>query len=67
MPRRVRVDTLACEGHARCVSNAPEVFRIGENDQSTVILDAVPDALVEKVERAIRLCPRQAIAWVEGA
>ena len=66
MPRRVRVDPLACEGHARCVSNAPGVFEIGDDDQSHVIVDAVSDDQVERVERAIRLCPRQAIAWVEG-
>ena len=65
MPRRVRVDTLACEGHARCVNNAPGVFELNDDDQSQVLLDPVPDDKFEQVERAIRLCPRQAIAWVE--
>jgi ferredoxin len=32
-----------------------------------VLVDEVPEELREKVERAIRLCPRQAIAWVEEA
>ncbi len=67
MPRRVRVDPLACEGHGRCVNNAPEVFELGDDDQSHVLMDEVPDVLVEQVERAIRLCPRQAIAWEDGA
>jgi ferredoxin len=65
MPRRVQVDTLACEGHGRCQNAAPEVFELGDDDQSHVLVDEVSDDLVEKVERAIRLCPRQAITWVE--
>lgn len=66
MPRTVRVDELACEGHGRCQDNAPEVFRLDEDDISRVQLDPVPDELVEQVERAIRTCPRQAITWVQA-
>jgi ferredoxin len=66
MPRRVTVDELACEGHARCQNNAPEVFRLDDNDISRVQLDEIPGELVEKVQRAIRTCPRQAIAWVDA-
>lgn len=63
MPRKVTVDELACEGHARCEASAPEVFELDENDISRVQIDEVPDELTAKVERAIRTCPRQAIAW----
>lgn len=66
MPRKVQVDQLMCEGHSRCQNAAPEVFRLNDEDISQVILDEVPEELVEKVERAIRLCPRQAITWVQG-
>jgi len=31
-----------------------------------VLVDEVAPALKEKVDRAIRLCPRAAIRWVEG-
>jgi ferredoxin len=65
MPRTVRVDELACEGHGRCQNNAPEVFQLGEDDISRVQHDPVPDELTAKVERAILTCPRQAISWVE--
>jgi ferredoxin len=65
MPRKVRVDELLCEGHGRCQNAAPEVFRLDEDDVSRVLLDEVPDDLVAKVERAVRLCPRQAVRWVE--
>ena len=64
-PRSVRVDDLACEGHGRCQNAAPEVFRLDEDDISRVILDPVPPELLEKVERAVRLCPRQAVRWAD--
>jgi ferredoxin len=47
--------------------SAPEVFKLDEEDVSHVIMDEIPEELVPKVERAIRLCPRQAISWVEGS
>jgi ferredoxin len=62
-PRRVEVDQLACEGHARCEETVPEVFRVNDEDLSQVILDPVPPRLVAQVEEAVRLCPRQAVRW----
>lgn len=65
MSRRVEVDQQMCEGHGKCQAAAPEVFEHRDDDDlSHVILDEVPDALTAKVDRAIRLCPRQAIRWV---
>lgn len=64
-PRSVTVDDLACEGHGRCENAAPEVFRLDEEDISRVILDPVPPELIGKVERAVRLCPRQAVRWAD--
>jgi ferredoxin len=61
------VDEDRCEGHARCQTAAPSVFRLGEDDLSHVLLDDVPRELVPAVEHAIRICPRQAIALVEEA
>lgn len=61
---RVVVDQDRCEGHAKCAAAAPQVFEVGEDDLSRVILDDVPANLRDQVDRAIRLCPRQAIAWV---
>jgi ferredoxin len=46
---------------------APEVFELGDDDVSRVLVDPVPEELREKVERAARLCPRQAITVVEAA
>lgn len=63
---KVQVSEDLCEGHGKCQQAAPEVFWLPENeDLSRVIVDDVPEELTPKVERAIRLCPRQAISWVE--
>jgi ferredoxin len=62
---RVQVNPDMCEGHGKCEMTAPEVFELGDDDLSRVKLDPVPEDLREKVERAIRLCPRQAISVVE--
>jgi len=64
---KVVVDTDRCEGHARCQSFVPEVFRLGDDDQSHVLMTDIPDNLRTRVEEAIRLCPRQAISWVNVA
>jgi ferredoxin len=64
---KVVVNHDLCEGHARCQENAPEVFEVRDDDRSYVLVDDVDEDLREKVERAIRLCPRQAISWAEEA
>jgi ferredoxin len=65
---RVRIDPDQCEGHGRCAITAPEVFRIDSDGWGQVVQQEVPDDAAElraKVDRAIRLCPKQAIAWIE--
>lgn len=61
---KVKVDLDRCEGHGRCQAAAPEVFRV-EDDISIVLIEEPGEDLRPKVERAARLCPRQAVI-VEG-
>jgi ferredoxin len=63
---RVEVNPDVCEGHGKCQMTAPEVFELRDDDQSHVLMEDVPEDLRSKVDRAIRLCPRAAIRWVEG-
>lgn len=64
---KVQVNHDFCEGHGKCQAAAPEVFELRDDDLSHVLVDEVTEELKPKVERAIRLCPRQAISWVEGS
>lgn len=61
---KVTVNTEMCEGHGKCEQSAPEVFKLGDDDISHVLIGDVSEELRPKVDRAIRLCPRQAISWV---
>ena len=58
---KVFVDHERCEGHEKCQSIAPEIFEVRSDAYSYVKLEEVPEELRPKVDRAVRLCPRQAI------
>lgn len=62
---KIVVDYDLCESNAVCMSVCPECFRVEEDDTLTVLVEQPPKALRAKVEEAVRLCPRQAIALVE--
>jgi ferredoxin len=63
---KIVVDPDRCELNMRCVSAAAAVFEVtDQDDYARVKLPEVPAELKDAVERAIRLCPRQAIAWAE--
>lgn len=62
---KVVVDPDRCEGHARCVELAPEIFALDADGYSRVILESPAESLRPKVEAAVRLCPRQAIMLLE--
>lgn len=62
---RVIVDFDVCESNAVCMAIAPEVFEVRDDD-FLYILDETPSAdLRDKVEDAVRRCPKQAIRLEE--
>jgi ferredoxin len=62
---RIVVDKDLCEGNAVCMKVAPEVFVVGDDDQARILIERPDEDLREKVEAAVRRCPRQAIALRE--
>jgi sterol 14-demethylase len=63
---RVAVDLDLCQGHAACVGEAPEVFRV-DGLGKVRLLDPTPEAsLSAKVERAAQFCPTKAIRIEEA-
>jgi ferredoxin len=62
---KIIVDRDRCEGNARCVAAAPEVFELRDDDQAYVLIERPGEDLRPKVERAARVCPRQAITLIE--
>jgi sterol 14-demethylase len=63
---RVRVDLGLCQGHAVCVSEAPEVFRLTSDATKVEVLQAeAPAALRDKVALAVKHCPTHALTTEE--
>jgi len=59
---KIHVDYDLCEANAICMEQAPEVFKVDEKDELHILQEEPADALREKVEAAVRLCPRQALS-----
>jgi ferredoxin len=62
---RIRVDYDKCESNALCEDAAPEVFRLGDDDNLYVLQEEPDESLRAKVEEAVRRCPKQALAIEE--
>ena len=58
---KLRIDWDLCQGHASCMGDAPEVFRVDDDGKLTVLLPEPPETLRAKVEQAVRYCPTGAI------
>lgn len=62
---RIIVDMDLCKGHATCMGEAPELFRVDAEGQLTVLNDRPDAGLLSKARAAQRYCPTQAIR-IEG-
>lgn len=63
---KVRVNRQRCQGHARCVALAPELFELDEFGEGHAIGDGVvrPD-LRDRADLAKANCPESAISVEE--
>ncbi len=59
------MDYTRCESNARCMQVAPDIFQVGEDDQLTVLDETPPESARERVLRAVKVCPKQAISIAE--
>ncbi len=66
MASKATVDHDRCEGNMVCEANAPAVFKVGDDDLSRVLVDEISEDQRDDVERAVRLCPKQAITLIEA-
>lgn len=62
----VTVDGAKCQGHARCLSFAPEVFEFDDEGYAFVLEDKQRFAeLPKSVQQAVANCPERAIQAAE--
>jgi len=62
---RIVMDYDLCQGHAVCMGEAPEVFKVDDDGMLTLLQEEPPERLREKVELAAKYCPTGAIL-IEG-
>jgi ferredoxin len=62
---RVRLDEDLCQGHAMCELEAPDVFKVPKRGVVEIVDPEPPDEIREDVERAIDMCPTQAISLID--
>ncbi len=62
---RVELDEDLCQGHAMCELEAPDVFRVPKRGIVEILDPEPPDELREDVERAVEMCPTQALSLKE--
>ncbi|MET0899011.1 MAG: ferredoxin [Mycobacterium sp.] len=62
---RVGVDADLCQGHAMCEMEAPDVFSVPRRGIVEITDTEPPDEMREDVERAIEMCPTQALFITE--
>jgi ferredoxin len=58
---RVIVDYDLCDSHGECMTAAPEVFEVRDDDLLYVLDERPADGLRPKIEAAARRCPKLAI------
>lgn len=59
---RATVDHDLCIGDAICESICPQVFQLGDDGLSYVIVDPYPASVHAEVQEAVESCPTDAIA-----
>lgn len=58
---RITLDRELCQGHATCMSEAPELFRVDDAGHATVLQETPSSELLKKARQAEKYCPTQAI------
>lgn len=58
---KVEVDYDLCQGHANCMAEAPEIFRVDDKGILTVLQESPDNILLKKAQIAEKYCPTSAI------
>lgn len=61
MARRIIVDRSLCDGNGVCAGQAPDYFMLDANDELQLMKEAVDEADIAVVQRAVAGCPKAAL------
>lgn len=58
---QITIDRELCQGHATCMTEAPELFQVDDAGNVTVLQENPPLELLKKAQQAEKYCPAKAI------
>jgi len=58
---QITIDRELCQGHATCMTEAPELFQVDDAGNVTVLQENPPLELLKKARQAEKYCPTKAI------
>jgi ferredoxin len=58
---RIDVDLDLCQGHAMCELEAPDYFHVPKRGKVEIVDASPPEDARAEVERAVDMCPTQAL------
>ena len=61
MKLHVVVNYDLCDSYGKCVTGAPEVFHLDENDMLQILDAHPPESLRRRLEGCVKSCPKRAI------
>jgi ferredoxin len=62
MARHLRIDPISCDGHGNCHELLPELIGLDRWGYPVVDGGKVPPELMADARRAVKMCPRLALA-----
>jgi ferredoxin len=62
---KIVVDYNRCESNARCMQIAPDIFEVRDDDKLYLLNESPPDSARERVMKAVRVCPKQALSLID--
>lgn len=62
---RIEVDADLCQGHAMCELEVPDLFTVPKRGTVEILDPEPPDQMRTEVERAVEMCPTQALFITE--
>lgn len=63
---RVKANLKICDGFANCVTTAPDLFDIDDDDHVIVLHDEIADTSRSLLEEAVRSCPVSALTIADA-
>jgi ferredoxin len=63
--KKLILDTTACVGHGRCYSLAIDVYASDDEGHCELLLQEIPDDLVEQARLGVDNCPERALRLEE--